>query len=303
MIGSRKLAGILFLFISLIRVLGETTKLEDLEWDQKQSQILRREGKEALAIEGIDWRHAETEHFIYHYSQRWMAERAASEAETYYSWIKKDLKIDDDRWELKGHIFIFEKEPDWKNFVHKTGVDRWSGGVCIGNEIFLLSPPASNPFTGGTLPHEMSHLVINRFVRGRVPVWLNEGFAEQQSRKHFTTYTKPKGFNFSFRPNVVSQKNYLPLEELTTSADYPSDPVKVHSFYTESMRLVQFLIEDHPKQDFLEFLQAMGDGMQFDHAFDRVYGVVYPTLEMFETKFKQVAISKVKLIGSSAKSE
>ena len=276
--------------------LENSIKIEDLNWDEKQQKALSRHGTEALTLPDFEWQHAESEHFIYHFAQRWMAERAGNEAETYYDWIKKDLKIDDDHWEIKGQIFLFETEISWKRFVEKTGVDRWSGGVCMGNEIFLLSPPRGNPFTGATLPHELAHLVLNRFLRGQVPVWLNEGFAEQQSRKHFLSYTKPRGYNFLLQPNVVPSKDYIPLEDLTAAADYPSDSKKVSIFYTESVRLVQFLIEDHPKQNFLEFLQSMADGMRFENALDRVYSPSYRTLETFETKFKDVAISKMKLM-------
>jgi len=175
-------------------------------------------------------------------------------------------------------------------------VDRWSGGVCIGNEFFLKCPASASPFTGVTLPHEMTHLIVNRFVRGQIPRWLNEGLAEQQSRKHFRGYTKPKGFNFLLRPNVVSAENYIPLEELINAVDYPSDPEKVTHFYTESVRIVEFLVQDHPQQEFLAFLQNLADGMKFENAFNRVYGSIYSNMEVFETKFKDVAISKVKLV-------
>lgn len=272
-------------------------QLLDVAWDETQQRNLSRKGQAAMEITDVEWLHAETDHFIYHFSKRWMAERAAAESETYYGFIKRDLKIAEDKWEIKGHIFIFETEAAWKSFVARTGVDRWSGGICSGNEIFLLSPPQASPFTGITLPHELTHLVVNRFVRGRIPIWLNEGVAEQQSRRHFVTYTKPKGFGFRPPINVVSAPHYIPLEELTSANDYPDDPAKVRHFYIESVRLVQFLVEDHPKQDFLEFLQAMADGSKFESALDRIYGDVYRGLEAFETKFKEVAISKVKLIG------
>ncbi len=265
---------------------------ENTEWDKS----LTRTGQKALLIEGADWKHAESEHFIYHFQKRWMAERAGAEAETYYEQIKKDLKVPEDRWEVKGHIFLFESDVLWKDFIERTGVDRWSGGVCMGNEIYVLSPPGAQPFTGAVVPHEMSHLVVNRFVRGRLPIWLNEGVAEQQARKHFVGYTKPKGFGFLLRPNVVSEKNYIPLTELVLANDYPEETTKVGHFYTESVRLVQFLIEDHPRQDFLEFLQNMADGMKFESAFDKVYGTQYRDMEVFENAFKQVAISKVKLV-------
>ncbi len=297
--------GALFLWILVLSACGasDSVKLEDLVWTDADARALTRNAVDALDIPGIEWKHGETPHFVFHFEQRWMAERAAAEAETYYNLIKGDLKVTDDTWEVKGHIFLFEAKEKWKSFIEKTGVDRWSGGVCMGNEIFLLSPPAANPFTGGVLPHEMTHLIVNRFVRGRLPVWLNEGVAEQQGRKHFAGYTRPKGYSFLPSPNVVSEANYMPLEELTQASDYPSDPSKVTNFYRESVRLVQFLIEDHSKQDFLQFMQEMADGKTFAHALDRVYGNIYPNLEAFETKFKGVAVSKVKLLEDSSSTD
>jgi hypothetical protein len=288
------ICSLIFLFSSSVH--AQSIKLDDLNWNDDMQKTLSRKGVEALGLSGIEWKHAESEHFVYHFVQRWMAERAAAEAETFYELIKKDLKISEDKWEVKGQIFLFETEDSWKLFIETANVDRWSGGVCIGNEFFLSSPAKGNPFTGVVLPHEMTHLIVNRFVRGRIPIWLNEGLAEQQSRKHFVGYTKPKGFNFLLRPNVVSAEHYIPLDELITANDYPTETEKVGYFYTESVRMVQFLIEDHPKQDFLEFLQNLADGMKFENAFDRVYGSIYPNMEAFETKFKDVAISKVKLV-------
>jgi hypothetical protein len=286
---------LLFLFVSTFTH-AQNLKLEDLAWNESMQKGLSRTADQALGMSGIEWKHGESEHFIYHFVQRWMGERACSEAETYYDLIKRDLKITEDKWELKGHIFLFESDEVWNRFKETVNVDRWSGGVCIGNEFFLHSKPGSNPFTGSTLPHEMTHLIVNRFVRGQIPRWLNEGLAEQQSAKHFNGYTKPKGFNFMPRLNIVAAENYIPLDELINAKDYPSDPEKVSHFYTESVRMVQFLVEDHPKQDFLEFLQNIADGMKFENAFDRVYGSIYPSIEVFETKFKDVAIAKVKLV-------
>jgi hypothetical protein len=290
---------ILLLLLSLIpRFAHAQVALEDIDWEtvDEKTKAVSRYGTQALGISSIPWKHAQTEHFVYHFVTDWLAERAAAEAETYYALIKKDLKVETDQWELKGHIFIFETAEAWQQFIQTSAVDRWSGGVCIGNEFFLKCEPGPQPFTGSTLPHEMVHLIINRFVRGQIPIWLNEGIAEQQSRKHYVGYTKPKGFNFLLRPNVVSEANYTPLAELTAAQDYPADEAKVPHFYTQSVRLVQFLVEDHPQQNFLEFLQYLADGLQFDSAFDRVYGQLYPSLEIFEVKFKEKAIATYKLV-------
>ncbi len=274
-----------------------TTEVRDLSWDRDDARGLTRTGRATLEMEGIEWRHAESDHFIYHFERRWMAERAAGEAETFYAVVKRDLKVEEDRWEKKAHLFLFESTKSWRAFVEKFGVDRWSGGLCSGNEIFALAPPQANPFTGMVLPHEIAHLAVNRFVRGQLPVWLSEGFAEQQARRHFAAYTTPKGYRFILNPTVVAPEAWIPLAELAAAGSYPEDPVRVVAFYAESVRLVQMLVEDHPDCSFIEFLQAMADGAKFETAIDRGYGRYYRNLEVFEERFREAAISKVKLLG------
>jgi hypothetical protein len=275
---------------------SNSADLHDLNWNSQSEKDLSRMSLNAIHMENIQWQHAESEHFIYHYTKRWMAERISGESEMYYNQIKMDLKIQEDRWDLKGHIFIFEEETVWKNFVERVGVDRWSGGMCSGNDVFLLSPPQPVAMTGGTLPHELTHLVIYRFVRGSLPTWMNEGIAEQQGRKHSYGYGKAKGRGFVPRPNVLAPENYIPLSQLTSLIDYPADSEEALRFYTQSMRLVQFLIEDH-KQDFMEFLQSIANGNKFESAFNSVYGKQYPSYESFEEAFKKVAIARLKLMS------
>lgn len=274
-----------------------TTEIRDLTWDRDDARGLTRVGRITLEMEGVEWRHAESEHFVYHFVRSWMAERAAGEAETFYSAVKRDLKVEEDRWEKKAHLFLFETVDSWRAFVEKFGVDRWSGGLCNGTEIFALAPPRANPFTGIVLPHEMAHLVVNRFVRGQLPVWLSEGFAEQQARRHFAAYTKPKGYRFILSPTVVAPDAWIPLAELAAAGSYPEDTARVVAFYAESARLVQLLVEDHPDCSFLDFLQALADGARFETALDRVYGRHYRNIGVFEEKFREVAISKVKFLG------
>jgi len=276
-----------------------TVPLRDLSWDHERAQELSRVGQQVLEMEGIPWQHADSERFIYHYVHRWMAERAAGEAETFYAAVKRDLKAEEDRWENKAHIFLFESGDAWRAFVEKFGVDRWSGGLCRDNEIFVCSPPKARPFTGIVLPHEIAHLAVHRFVRGRLPVWLGEGFAEQQARRHFTAYTRPKGYRFHFPPTVVEASAYLPLDELASAGSYPSDPAKVATFYAEATRLAQMLMEDHPDADFLEFLQMMANGTKFETAVERVYGRHYRNLEVLEERFREVAITKITAAGNA----
>lgn len=284
--------------LALVEWAGATppaVRLENVNWEESQQQALSRVAQKTLSNDRIPWQHAETEHFVYHFVQRWMAERAAAEAETYYAGIKKDLRVEEDRWEIKAHIFLFETMESWKELLAQSGAEQWSGGFYHKNEMFVLSPPRASPFIGTLMPHELTHMVLERFVRGVLPVWLNEGVAEQQAQQQYYAYTSPKGFKFMKRLSVVSEENYIPLAILTAAKDYPEEVKKVHAFYSEALRLVQFLVEDHPQGSFLEFLQAIADGAKFESALTRVYTKYY-SLESFEKEFRKVAISRVKLV-------
>lgn len=274
-------------------------KIEDLTWDDTQQEALSRTARMALKMENIEWNHAQSEHFVYHFAKRPTAEQVASETETYYEAIKKDLQIDQDRWEIPAQIFIFENKASWTAFISKTGIDPWSGGVSSGNEIYLPLLPGAKIFSRTTIPHELTHLILGRFLRGRPPIWLNEGVAEQQAHKHFVAYNKLKGLTVLMPTTIVSAAQYVPLKELTAAGDYPSDTTKVHAFYTESLCLVQFLQESGSAMDFLDFLQTISGGAKFETALDRAYGGKYRTLEIFERKFKEVAIARTRIIRES----
>jgi hypothetical protein len=268
-------------------------RLEDMDWDEAQQAGLSRLAQKIATNPEAPWKHGQTEHFCFHYTQRKSAERAAAEAEAYYALIKKDLKIDEDRWEVKAHIFLFETGTAWVQFLVQAGVDRWSAGFYRSNELFLPSPSGITLDFGQTMPHELTHMVLHRFVRGVLPIWLNEGVAEEQARKHYYNRTTTKGSKIMVAPSLVSAENYLPLAILTVATDYPADEAKVRPFYFEALRLVQFLLEEHPNGNFLEFLQLTADGAKFETALTRVYTGYY-NLESFEKKFKKIAVYQTK---------
>jgi hypothetical protein len=296
----------LTLWVSLSSVFGRdkiSTDLQNLEWTEEGAQVLTRLGKAALELKDVEWKHAQSEHFIYHFTIPWMAERAAGEAEIFYSMIKEGLQIEKDEWEIKGHIFLFDQESLWGKFVEKQGVDRWSGGFHRKGEIFIPSTPNPYPFIGSTLCHEMTHLVIQRFVKGSVPTWLEEGVAESMARNCFQAYARGRNYRFIFEPFQVMEADYLPLREVVSGYDYPENPEKVSFFYAEALSLVKFFMENYPKIGFLEFLQEMADGKTSDTAFEKTYGTRFNNFEALEKDFRKFAITADRTAAVSSVNE
>ena len=151
--------------------------LKEIPFASLSSPRVTALGQAALSIRPTEWKHAETDNFIYHYFHGFIATPVSVEAEFYYRVVARDLNKDTSHWERKAHIFIFEQPEDWKTFQTKGGLDPWTGGIHAHGELFIQRDP-NYKFKGTTLGHETAHLVIDRFYGSNVPLWLNEGYAE-----------------------------------------------------------------------------------------------------------------------------
>ncbi len=246
-------------------------------------------GQQALAIREKDWKHGETDHFIYHYFTPLIGEPAAVESEFFYSAIAQELKKDTTQWERKGQIYIFEEDADWDLFKSTSAVEKWSGGVHSGGDIFLRREPMLGNVTPGPgLAHELTHLIVFRFFGAGIPLWLNEGLAENTASHWYSTFWRMRGYSSRPRSYAVKEESYLPLSALTSAAAYPVDAEHVLPFYFESERLVRFLsIADRP--GFLEFLDSMARGKRFDTSIEKGFGRKFFNVDALEKAFKPYA--------------
>ncbi len=246
-------------------------------------------GGAALTIRPGEWKHAETENFIYHYFHDFIATPVSVEAEFYYRVIAKDLNKDTSHWERKANIFIFESPEDWSAFRTKGSLDPWTGGLHSRGELFIQRDP-SFKFKGNTLGHEIAHLVVDRFYGSNVPLWLNEGYAEYISRVAYASYYRARGYDARARTDSLDAGSFVPLECLTPAVTYPSDVKEVLAFYTESEKLVRFL-NTADKTKFLVLLDALAKGSRFENALHTAYGTLYPTPAQLEAAFRPYAIT------------
>jgi len=244
-------------------------------------------GQAALSIRPADWKHAETANFIYHYFHSFIAAPVAVEAEFYYRVIARDLEKDTTQWERKSHVFIFETDADWAAFQRKGALDPWTGGIHSGGALFLQRNPEQK-FKGNTLGHEITHLVIERFFGGGVPLWLNEGYAEYASGICYAAFNRARGYAARPTSRGVPVGLYLPLAQLTSMVSYPTDAVQVPIFYNESERLVRFLCRTD-KRGFFAFLEASAKGNRLETALNKGFAARFINLEALEREFKNYA--------------
>jgi hypothetical protein len=259
--------------------------LKVVPFGELSERHVSRQGDAALKIEAVKWEHSESDHFIFHTETGFLVTQLVSAAEWSYAGIKKDLGITQDSFERKCHLYVFLNEQAWREFVGTGKMDAWTGGWCTGRELFFWSRP-SFKFQGQTLPHELTHLVLHRFVGGDIPLWLNEGLAEFEGIRIYRAYLKARQYALTNVPDHLSRDQYIPLKDLTSAIDYPKSKDEVMVFYTESQRLVSFLYYQHGGMaPLMKLVKLQSEGARFDSAWREVYGSKYSDQQAFEDKF------------------
>ena len=261
--------------------------LPEIAFEKLADRMLTALGKKALQIRPGDWKHGETEHFVYHFFDRPMASVVSVEAEFYYRVIAAELGRDTTAWERKCHLFLFDDADDWKAFQQFGGLDPWTGGIHGEGALFVRRNPGPKA-DNATLPHEITHLVLFRFFGPGIPLWLNEGFAEYAAARCRAAFYRARGY--SARPRAISVKAglYIPVADLITAGGYPTEEEKVVAFYEESQKLVRFL-SAADRKGFVAFLDAMGKGALFETAARNHFGNRFLNLDAVEREFKSYA--------------
>ncbi|MGA3171256.1 MAG: hypothetical protein ABSE62_09590 [Chthoniobacteraceae bacterium] len=261
--------------------------LPEVPLSQLSAQDSSALGQAALAIRPQDWKHAETAHFMLHFFQNFVAARAATELEYYYGAITADLHCDASAWDRKPNVYIFESPDDWHAFQTGAHLDPWTGGIHSDGNLFIVRDPAYK-FEGRSLGHETAHLVLYRFFGPDIPLWLNEGYAENSSIRFYAGLERERGYNSRPHSAVLTASNFIPIATLTSAVSYPDDVVQVSIFYQESEKLVGFL-RAQSTDGFITFLDAMSHGSRFEDALAKAFGSRFSGMEDFEREFADFA--------------
>ena len=259
--------------------------LPEVEFSQLSQRDLNPLGEKALAIHPEQWKHSETEHFIYHFVHSYVASRVSVEAEYNYRVIAKELEREQPPGDIKSHIYIFERSEDWLQFQLFGKLEPWTGGIHSLGSLFIQRNPAYK-FTNNSLGHEISHLVLHRFYSEGIPRWLDEGFAQYSSKLAHSSYQRARNYIAKPHSDAIASEDLIPLATLLSMTYPPSEHVK--TFYDESERLVRFLVATD-KRSFLALLDALGRHQPFETAFVRNYSGKFLSIATLEERFRDYA--------------
>jgi len=261
------------------------SSLPEIEFSQLSQRDPNPLGEKALAIHPEQWKHGETEHFIYHFVHSYVATPVSVEAEFHYRVVVKELERDTPPGDTKSHVYIFENPEDWQQFQAFGSLEKWTGGIHSQGSLFIQRNPKYK-FSGNTLGHEIVHLVVHRFYPDGIPCWLNEGLAQYVSKNTHASYQRARGYIAKPHSQSIDAGDLIPLVALVAITHPPSD--RVETFYDESERLVRFLATTD-KRSFLAFLDALGRHQPFETALPRIYAGTFANLLVLEEKFREYA--------------
>src|SRR3989442_3254439 len=121
--------------------INESSSLAQVEFLQLTQRDLNPLGEIALAIKPEQWKHGETDHFIYHFIHSYVATPVSVEAEFHYRVIAKELEREQPRGDVKSHIYIFENPEQWQQFQAFGKLEPWTGGIHSQGSLFIQRNP------------------------------------------------------------------------------------------------------------------------------------------------------------------
>jgi hypothetical protein len=265
--------------------LNESSSLAEVEFSQLSQRDPNPLGEKALAIHPEQWKHAETDHFIYHFVHSYVATPVSVEAEFHYRVIAKELEREQPPGDTKSHIYIFERPEEWQQFQVFGQLEPWTGGIHSAGSLFIVRNPAYK-FTDNSLGHEIVHLVLHRFYTDSIPCWLDEGLAQYISKLAHASYQRARRYIAKPHSEAIAEQNLIPLNALLAMTHPPSD--NVETFYDESERLVRFLASTD-KPSFLALLDALARHQPFEVVLPRLYAGKFASMHALEERFREYA--------------
>ena len=180
-------------------------------------------GEKALALHPEQWKHGETEHFIYHFVNSYVVTPISVEAEFHYRVVAKELQREQPPGDTKSHIYVFERPADWQQFQAARPSRRNGRAGFIRREASLSCaiPPTNS---AATLSDTKSLISFSTdFTRMGFRCWLDEGFAQYVSKGAHASYQRARGYIAKPHSQAIATEELIPLAALVAMTQPPSD--------------------------------------------------------------------------------
>jgi hypothetical protein len=219
-----------------------------------------------------EWKALKGTHFIIYYQDapEEFISQLAGRAEDYYKGIAEDLgfvRFNFWLWDERARIYIYDNREDYQS---DTGQPAWSAGCAVVREKLILSFAYAQGFCETILPHEIAHIIFREFVgfanRG-IPLWLDEGVANFHDKSK-------EPLSKEMLQEAFQANSLIPIEQLSNISNLQEiAPAVVGLFYAESFSIINFLIKQYGRDDFVQFCRNLRDKQRLNEALASAYGL------------------------------
>jgi hypothetical protein len=235
----------------------------------------------AMDLDLKGWQELSDKHFkVYHKSSIGdeMPRQILNKAEEYYTRIADRIGYGRYRnfwtWEDRVPIVYF---PSQEEYRRATKQPEWSKGFSVSHLSsvtlrMIVTFKGQDSFLVGTLPHEISHLILHDFIGQDkdIPLWFDEGIAQLEEQREDRDYR-------TILARVVVSGHSLPFPYLQAiRPGMPMDQRQGSIFYAESLYIVDFLVKTYGKEAFINLCRGLRDGKSFEESLKSAY---YPSLD------------------------
>lgn len=116
------------------------------------------------------------------------------------------------------------------------------------------------------LPHEITHTILACHFRRPLPRWADEGACT------LIEHDSERMRQIKLLEQTLSQGNRIPLRRLFAIKEYPSDARSVYKLYAQGYSVVDFLVQQGGRAQFLDFMEDALERNDWDRALKQHYG-------------------------------
>jgi hypothetical protein len=192
------------------------------------------------------------------------------------------------------NVYVTDTEEEFRSLVGR-GFPEWGVGCAIprDNVIILKSPlqfKYYKPFSQ-VVTHELAHIFVGNLSRGgRVPRWLDEGFAMYHSQEWRI------GQDIAVARAVLTG-SFVPLAQIQSVNAFKQS--KAHLAYTESFLAVSYLYGEFGEGTVKEIVGHLANGASIDMAFMKTIGSNYLAFQLEFEKYVQGKYNWASLLGDT----
>lgn len=141
---------------------------------------------------------------------------------------------------------------------------RGERGMPFGWEMEVNGSPER--ILDSVLPHEITHTILATRFQQRLPRWLDEGASS--TCEHISETSKQHHNLIVF----LTEGRGIPFNQMFRMMEYPRDERDMLALYAQGLSVVQFLLLQGEKADFVRFAELGLSHGNWDAAIEEVYG-------------------------------